>query len=107
MRFAWRRVNGSGDQFEESPRPNWNSMKLRDLFSDDAAIDAPAGALTVSGLAMDSRAAKPGDVFFALAGSKTDGARFIEQAIASRAIAVVADQVPDGERRVPFVVVPN
>ena len=33
---------------------------------------------SVTGLAVDSRAVKPGDLFFALAGSKTDGARFID-----------------------------
>jgi len=82
-------------------------MKLRDLFGDDAAIDAPAGALTVTGLAMDSRAAKPGDIFFALAGSKTDGGRFIEQAIASGAVAVVGDHGPADKLRVPFVSTPN
>ncbi len=36
----------------------------------------------VTGLAVDSRAVKPGDLFFALAGSKTDGARFVDAAIA-------------------------
>ena len=58
-------------------------------------------------LPMDSRAVKPGDLFFALAGSKTDGARFIDAAIASGAVAVAGDHPPPGERRVPFVGTPN
>ena len=73
-------------------------MKLRDLFSDDATIDPQAEAIVVSGLAVDSRAVKPGDVFFALAGSKTDGARFIDAAIASGAVAVVGR--PSAARRI-------
>ena len=48
-------------------------MKLRDLFSDDATIAPLAEAAVVSGLAVDSRAVKPGDLFFAISGSKTDG----------------------------------
>ena len=59
-------------------------MRLRDLFSDDATIDPRAEAAEVTGLAVDSRAVKPGDLFFALAGAKTDGARFIDAAIAVR-----------------------
>ena len=98
-------------------------MKLRDLFSDDATIDPRAAAAVVAGvaatevtgvaatevtgLAVDSRAAKPGDVFFALAGSKTDGARFIDAAIASGAVAVVGEHPPQGDSRVPFVSTPN
>jgi UDP-N-acetylmuramoyl-L-alanyl-D-glutamate--2,6-diaminopimelate ligase len=82
-------------------------MKLRDLFSDDATIDPLAEAVGVTGLAFDSRAVKPGDLFFALAGSKTDGARFVDSAIASGAVAIVADHPPQGARRVPFVVTPN
>ena len=82
-------------------------MKLRDLFSDDATIDPQAEAVGVSGLAVDSRAVKPGDLFFALAGSKTDGARFIDSAIASGAVAVAGDHPPQGDRRVPFVSTPN
>jgi len=94
-------------------------MRLRDLFSDDATI-APqaeaalvagateaAGATEVTGLAVDSRAVQPGDLFFALAGLKTDGARFIDAAIASGAVAVAGDHPPPGERRVPFVITPN
>jgi UDP-N-acetylmuramoyl-L-alanyl-D-glutamate--2,6-diaminopimelate ligase len=82
-------------------------MRLRDLFSDDALIDPQAEAAVVTGLAVDSRAVKPGDLFFALAGSKTDGARFIDAAIASGAVAVAGDRAPQGVSRVPFVTTPN
>jgi UDP-N-acetylmuramoyl-L-alanyl-D-glutamate--2,6-diaminopimelate ligase len=82
-------------------------MKLRDLFSNDATIDPKAEAAVVTGVAVDSRAVKPGDVFFALAGSKTDGARFIDSAILSGAVAIVGDHPPQGDLRVPFVTTPN
>jgi UDP-N-acetylmuramoyl-L-alanyl-D-glutamate--2,6-diaminopimelate ligase len=82
-------------------------MRLRDLFGDDARIDPQGEALDVKGLAVDSRAVKPGDLFFALAGSKTDGSRFIDAAIASGAVAVAGDHFPEGARRVPFVVTSN
>ncbi len=82
-------------------------MRLRDLFNDDATIDPKAEGIAVTGLAVDSRAVKPGDLFFALAGLKTDGARFIDSAIASGAVAVAGDHPPSGERRVPFVATPN
>ena len=60
-------------------------MKLGELLGDDARIDSQAQAINVGGLAVDSRVVKPGDLFFALAGHKTDGARFIEAAIAAGA----------------------
>jgi UDP-N-acetylmuramoyl-L-alanyl-D-glutamate--2,6-diaminopimelate ligase len=82
-------------------------MKLRDLFSDDATIEPLAEAVAVTGLAVDSRMVKPGDIFFALAGHKTDGARFIDSAIASGAVAVAGDHPPPGNSRVPFVTTPN
>jgi UDP-N-acetylmuramoyl-L-alanyl-D-glutamate--2,6-diaminopimelate ligase len=82
-------------------------MRLRDLFSDDATIDPQSEAVVVTGLAADSRAVRPGDLFFALAGSKTDGARFIDSAIASGAVAIAGDHPPHGDSRVPFVATPN
>ena len=82
-------------------------MKLRDLFSDDARMDSQAAALEVHGIAMDSRAVKSGDLFFALSGSKTDGARFVDAAISAGAIAIAGDHPPPGERAVPFVAVQN
>jgi len=82
-------------------------MKLRDLFSDEATIESQAAAIEVAGLAMDSRAVKPGDLFFALAGHKTDGARFVDAAIAQGAIAVAGDHPPSNLGHVPFVRTPN
>jgi len=83
-------------------------MKLSDLFGDDATIDPPrTGVIEVSGLAVDSRAVKPGDLFFALAGTRTDGAKFIEAAITSGAVAIAGQARPAGGRRVPYVATPN
>jgi UDP-N-acetylmuramoyl-L-alanyl-D-glutamate--2,6-diaminopimelate ligase len=81
-------------------------MKLRDLFSDDAAIEPQAEVVDVKGLAVDSRAVKPGDLFFALAGTKTDGSRFIESAVQAGAVAVAGEHASSAVR-VPFVVTPN
>ncbi|MCW5705347.1 MAG: UDP-N-acetylmuramoyl-L-alanyl-D-glutamate--2,6-diaminopimelate ligase, partial [Bradyrhizobium sp.] len=81
-------------------------MRLRDLFGTDATIDPAGDAVEVRGLAVDSRVVKPGDLFFALAGHKTDGSRFIDAAMAAGAVAVAGDHKPQGAR-VPFVVTPN
>jgi UDP-N-acetylmuramoyl-L-alanyl-D-glutamate--2,6-diaminopimelate ligase len=45
--------------------------------------------LGLKGLASDSRKVKPGYLFAALAGSKTDGARFVKDAVARGAVAVL------------------
>jgi UDP-N-acetylmuramoyl-L-alanyl-D-glutamate--2,6-diaminopimelate ligase len=78
-------------------------MRLRDLFGDDASMAPQAEALAVTGLAVDSRAVKPGDLFFALAGSKTDGTRFIDAAIAAGAVALAGDLAAEAVNRVPVV----
>jgi UDP-N-acetylmuramoyl-L-alanyl-D-glutamate--2,6-diaminopimelate ligase len=82
-------------------------MRLRDLFGDDATIDPQAGAIEVGGLAVDSRSVRPGDLFFALAGSKTDGARFVDAAVASGAVAVAGERSPPGNIGVPFITSAN
>jgi UDP-N-acetylmuramoyl-L-alanyl-D-glutamate--2,6-diaminopimelate ligase len=87
-------------------------MKLRDLLGADTRLDPSAEAVDVTGLAVDSRVVKAGDLFFALAGSKTDGARFIQAAIAAGAVAVAGEHAPEnelpaGEARVPFVALSN
>lgn len=77
-------------------------MKLRELLSDDAVL-AGAGEIDVSGISVDSRQVRRGDVFFALAGAKTDGARFIDAAVANGAVALVGEQPPAEATSVPFV----
>jgi UDP-N-acetylmuramoyl-L-alanyl-D-glutamate--2,6-diaminopimelate ligase len=77
-------------------------MKLRDLLGDDAGLDAATGAVALGGLAVDSRGVRRGDVFFALPGSKADGARYVAEAVAAGAVAVVCEQ----DARVDAVAVP-
>lgn len=45
----------------------------------------------VSGVTHDSRAVAAGDLFLAMSGTRTDGARYIEQALAAGAVAVVCE----------------
>jgi UDP-N-acetylmuramoyl-L-alanyl-D-glutamate--2,6-diaminopimelate ligase len=70
-------------------------MKLRDILPSDAEIETDIAGLDVGGVSADSRAIKPGDVFVAIEGGKTDGLNFIGPAIAAGAVAVVAQRRPD------------
>jgi UDP-N-acetylmuramoyl-L-alanyl-D-glutamate--2,6-diaminopimelate ligase len=67
-------------------------MKLGDLAGSDVAVPQGAADIAVAGITADSRKVKPGFLFAALSGTKTDGARFIEDAVARGAVAVLAPQ---------------
>ncbi len=82
-------------------------MKLRELLGDEAATPAGAADFDVSGLASDSRLVKPGNVFFALAGARTDGAKFVASAIAAGAVAIVSEHDIRTSGTVPFVKAAN
>ena len=73
-------------------------MTLGDLIWPEAAVPASWLSLPISGLASDSRAVKPGDLFVALPGVSTDGSHFIADAIARGAAAVLvpAGSIPEG-----------
>jgi UDP-N-acetylmuramoyl-L-alanyl-D-glutamate--2,6-diaminopimelate ligase len=62
----------------------------------EAAIDARAAAIEIAGVASDSRKIKPGFLFVAISGARADGAHFARQAVAAGAVAVTAEQRPDG-----------
>lgn len=69
-----------------------------------------APAVTLTGVSLDSRAVLPGDLYVALPGGATHGARFVETAVTSGAAAVLTD--PAGRElaaaaAVPVVVVPD
>jgi UDP-N-acetylmuramoyl-L-alanyl-D-glutamate--2,6-diaminopimelate ligase len=70
-------------------------VKLRDLLP-EAALDARQAAIDIAGIAADSRKIKPGFLFAAIAGAKADGAHFARQAVRAGAVAVIAEQRPDG-----------
>ena len=53
--------------------------------------------LGLTGLASDSRKVKPGYLFAALAGTKTDGARFVKDAVARGAVAVMGPPALAGD----------
>src|SRR4029079_5918646 len=57
----------------------------------------------VTAVAYDSRQVKPGAIFVALRGVNADGARFAAQAIASGAIAVVAESAAPAGVSVPWI----
>lgn len=65
------------------------SLELYDLLGLEAA-DAPAG-VKVTGISLDSRQVKSGDAFFALTGSRADGRKFISDAAARGAVAIVSE----------------
>src|SRR5258708_27896525 len=84
-------------------------MKLKNLLPVDADSDARFDALAVKGVSADSRITKPGHLFVAMAGAKDDGLRFVGQALAAGAVAVMAERVaamplPEG---VAFIKVGN
>jgi UDP-N-acetylmuramoyl-L-alanyl-D-glutamate--2,6-diaminopimelate ligase len=61
-------------------------LPLRDLLPDVAGIP---GDLRINGLVMDSRDVKPGHAFVAIAGFGAHGLRFVEQARAAGAVAIL------------------
>jgi len=63
-------------------------MKLREL-ADILPLDAKSEGVTINGVAFDSRKVAAGDLFFALAGVKTDGAQFARDAAGKGAAAIV------------------
>ena len=51
------------------------------------------GDLAISALAYDSRQVRPGTLFFAIRGEKTDGNKFLADAVERGAVAIVSEQV--------------
>ncbi|MBB6412030.1 UDP-N-acetylmuramoyl-L-alanyl-D-glutamate--2,6-diaminopimelate ligase [Mesorhizobium sangaii] len=65
-------------------------MKLRDLAGILPVEGTASADLEVTGISSDSRQVKPGVVFFALAGTKADGATYATDAAQRGAAAIVA-----------------
>ena len=68
-------------------------MRLSELFDGprEGQNIAMSAAVDIRGLSADSRQVEPGFVFAALPGARTDGRRFIDQAVGRGAVAVLAE----------------
>jgi UDP-N-acetylmuramoyl-L-alanyl-D-glutamate--2,6-diaminopimelate ligase len=84
-------------------------MKLAELLADVTGLGARDAARAVAGVTADSRRVRPGDVFVAIPGTKSDGLRFVEQAVAAGAAVIVAENPPSVPlpQQVGFVQVGN
>jgi len=87
---------------DDSTREGSGDMELGELVADAALsrpLDGVAAGIAVSGITSDSRKVEKGQLFVALSGTKTDGSRFIADAAAKGAAAVVVAEgatVPSG-----------
>jgi UDP-N-acetylmuramoyl-L-alanyl-D-glutamate--2,6-diaminopimelate ligase len=81
-------------------------MKLSELLSDDAQIDARFAGLDIVGVTSDSRQVKPGYLFVAIAGAKADGVGFVPEAIKAGAVAIAAER-PAATPHIALVKVTN
>jgi UDP-N-acetylmuramoyl-L-alanyl-D-glutamate--2,6-diaminopimelate ligase len=84
-----------------APRP---LSGLAELLGLGRAESIPNGGGILSGVTLDSRAVRPGDLYAALPGSRTHGALYSEQAVAAGAVAILTD--PDGRDRAAQAGVP-
>jgi UDP-N-acetylmuramoyl-L-alanyl-D-glutamate--2,6-diaminopimelate ligase len=83
-------------------------VHLSDLLRDiEGARLTGDPALSIRGLAYDSRAVEPGFLFAALRGSRRDGLEYVERAAAAGAVAVAASRPPAPGLGVAWVQVPD
>src|SRR5450755_363637 len=72
-------------------------MKFQQLLQ-GAEVLSQSGDPGVAGVEYDSRRVRPGTLFVAMKGETSDGNRFIDQAIAAGAVAVVTDSAAETPR---------
>ena len=63
-----------------------------------AEVLSQSGDVAVAGVEYDSRRVRPGTLFVAMKGETSDGNRFIDQAIAAGAVAIVTDSPAEAPR---------
>jgi UDP-N-acetylmuramoyl-L-alanyl-D-glutamate--2,6-diaminopimelate ligase len=80
-------------------------MKLTELLVGIGTepVASTKAKIEVTGLCIDSRLAKPGDLFFAVPGSKSDGIQFVHEAVNKGAVAIMADKPLSGVQAPVFV----
>ena len=81
-------------------------MKLSDLLQ-NVYITKVIGSMNIgiTGIAIDSRAVKPGYIFAAIKGTKTDGHLFINDALNRGALCIITDTYTDNGKGITEVIV--
>ena len=74
-----------------SPPRSLPLAKLSDLLADATVVGPRGDSAVVTGVTLDSRAVLPGDLYAALPGARTHGAKFAGQAVAAGAVAILTD----------------
>ncbi|EHH68646.1 UDP-N-acetylmuramoyl-L-alanyl-D-glutamate--2,6-diaminopimelate ligase [Gluconobacter morbifer] len=80
-------------------------MHLSKLFLQCGSSVSVSPDPEISAVTADSRQVRPGTLFFALRGTRQNGAAFIPQAVANGAVAIVADH--PAEASVPVILRPD
>ncbi len=80
-------------------------MRLADLLPPELNRLPGAEAIDITAVTADSRAVTPGALFAALAGSKTDGSRFVPDALRKGAVAILAAPDADLPADIPVPVI--
>jgi UDP-N-acetylmuramoyl-L-alanyl-D-glutamate--2,6-diaminopimelate ligase len=99
----------AGERFRERDHAmTWADLhdalvERRLVRADYGAHSDPSGFVT--GVAYDSRAVEPGNVFVALKGQRADGSRFVSQAVERGATAIVSEDSPPSDISAPWSVV--
>lgn len=72
-------------------------MRLKTLLSGVTLLGGAVDEdVEISGISYDTRTIQPGELFVALTGYKTDGHRFLREAVEKGAAAVICHRAPDG-----------
>ncbi|MBN1378471.1 MAG: UDP-N-acetylmuramoyl-L-alanyl-D-glutamate--2,6-diaminopimelate ligase [Gammaproteobacteria bacterium] len=89
-------------------------LSLYELLDGIVAVEKSLQSIMPSGLSLDSRQTRKGDVFFALSGCYAEGLRFARDALQAGAVAIVHESVADEfsvaltrEHNVPLIYDPD
>ena len=80
----------------------WTSQDM-----EAATLGTVSKPFEVTGLSIDTRTIKPGDLFIALKGDARDGHQFVKDALAANAAALVQRAMPDAPANAPLLTVAN
>jgi len=84
-------------------------MATLSTLLNNVRLTASRGDMTteVTAVVFDSRKVTDGSLFVAVRGTNSDGHQYIQQAIASGAVAIVCEQEPDQQTTLPWITVRN